>query len=1091
MIERLAGCLNLGGPSALRGNLKSRECRSRRHLHSAFWFHGAGSINLPAWWILLLQTPSSLNDSHYTKPSPESKPTIMSGIQDIFLDFLYPVHTLAQIRRLKRSTVMHQQAAQTAQQRTRAYTSAAKRLISSGQRPSVTAQAEKASATKDDEVQKLETIEHDISTMLNSELSRPSDNIWRLYQQLLQYQVALSAQETAKLFRYLSRAPDKAGRERLLALFESIPIAHRRMIHYTYAIKAALSLQDPGSALSIHQDGFRQHRSPVGAAAILQYTIHKKNWSVALALLRPIWESQLFYFTQQESIWAGVEDSKYPILLNRAVSLAQYATSEKLLSNTSTDIEPVRRLAIELMERTFRMAGRGPSDAKDLLSLLRLAKKLLKSESEIPKLSGILSLGLKHIISFRSDKYNQLALNEFRDTWISKPGVKLERSLLEELLDIDLRSEVPKVTFELVGCLRTQYGKPRIKIYKRLMRKFATAGEAASVAKILGYFVADYPLSKDLKIFHQCISVHFWRADPERAISALTDIRDRYGCEPDLICHNTIIQTFSRVDDVDSAWAWLEKMKQANIEPDDETYLAIMRPYSKRGDVDALQDVLKIAQEKGAGRTLRMVDLQVLANINNGRLTEAEDIIEEALAFDVEGSRTPMWNMLINAYAFRGDIRKVQTLHARMREAAVPDDTRTYASLITCLCVLKLPQSGVKILETVMPRMGLKPTVLHYAAIMDGFLHTKGKMAYRFAFPIYQRMLEQGLKPNITTQNVLIRAAARVDKDDHAVSGGVPEFVNARQVFNQVVATLDPSQLGSSAPQKYVHPDRLDEAFIANFFGRLMYLYGSTGDVATFAEMFDAYAKKAAEFSDRDIAQSPPLRILSALLVAHIRGGDLEEIERCWYLTLDKSEGLARKESTKDLSEANWVLFSRRLIINLPLQHFIDYLYDQGRFQDMIDVVNRLLHDGYDLNHRNWNAYIQYLCASPDHRHKILALEKCESELIHAWASWKDMSPRFKLKYRFKGMAKANMRVKGGAPTYKTFVWLTKAFIDLGIQRESRHRKPGVQELLDSGGALRTLEAVRGMPMKNDYEQQTILGVDPDNPEAGPGGRGP
>ena len=1095
MIERLAGCLNLGVRNVLGGNLKVREGGSRRHLHSAFWFHGAGSINLPAWWILLLQTPSTPDDYRHKKSSPKLKPTIMSGIEDIFLDFLYPMQTLAQIRRLRRSTIAHQQAAQTTQQRTRAYTSAAKHFIARSHNLSTIAQADIVSATEVDEMQKQGKIRADISSLLKADQKKPSDEIWRLYQDLLQCHGSLPAHQTTKLFRYLFLAPDQAARERLLALFEAIPIADRRIKHYTYAVKAALELDDPQGALSIHQDGLRQNRLLVGGAAILRYTVLKENWSIALALLHPLWDSQLFYYTHQRKLWAAIGNLHPSFLLSRAASLARYATSEELLLNASTDVEAVRRLALELIERTFgRMAESDISDAReDLLSLLRTARKLLQSDSEMAQLSEILSLGLRQLMSFRSDEYDykQLVLNEFRDIWISSSRVKLERSLLEELLDTDLQSEIPKVTLELIKCIRTHYGKPSNMTYGQAMHKFATAGEAASVAELLEYFVADNPRSKNLKVFHQSIRVHYFRADPERAISALTDIRDRYGCVPDLICYNTVMQTFCRVDDVNSAWAWLDKMKQANIEPDEQTYHAIMLIYSKRGDLDALQSVLKMARKKGAEQTLGMVNLQVLANINDGRLTEAEDIVKDSMASNVEGSRTPMWNFLINAYAFRGDIRKVQTLHARMREVEVPDDTWTYASLITCLCILKLPQSAVKILETVMPSLGLKPTGLHYGAIMEGFLRTKGKMAYRFVFSIYQRMLGQGLKPTITTQKVLIRAAARVDQDDHAVSGGLQDFPNARQVFDQVVATLDPSQMSSSAPQKYVQPDRLDEAFIANFFEHLIYLDGSNEDFASFAKDFDAYVTKATEFSDRDVTQAPPLRILSALLVAHIRGSNPEEIERCWYLTTDKCEGLARKASSKDLSEPNWVLFARRLIINLPLQPYIDYLYDQQRFQDMIDVVNGLLHDGYDLNHRNWNAYIQYLCASPDPRHKILALEKCDAELMPAWRSWKDMNLRFKMKNRLKGMAKASIRVKGAAPTYKTFVWLTKAFIDLGIQRESRLRKPGVQELLESGRAVRTLEAVRGMPMLNDNEQQTILGVDPDNPEAGPGGQGP
>ncbi|KAL1621166.1 hypothetical protein SLS54_005661 [Diplodia seriata] len=74
-------------------------------LHSSFWHHGAGDLDLPAWWASVLQ-PSPASDSQPHDPPEESgrNAARLAAAQDgLFLDFLYPAKTLALMHRLSGS----------------------------------------------------------------------------------------------------------------------------------------------------------------------------------------------------------------------------------------------------------------------------------------------------------------------------------------------------------------------------------------------------------------------------------------------------------------------------------------------------------------------------------------------------------------------------------------------------------------------------------------------------------------------------------------------------------------------------------------------------------------------------------------------------------------------------------------------------------------------------------------------------------------------------------------------------------------------------------------------------------------------------
>ena len=127
MIERAATCLKSGGRHLLR--LRKNFFPRPRSLHSAFWSHGAGDIDLPAWWLAFLQVPVANTQLWETRQSPYAAFDLSSdGLGLGILEFLYPTRTLAFLRRYATkdtATWSLRRPAQNPAQGRRAYTSTA------------------------------------------------------------------------------------------------------------------------------------------------------------------------------------------------------------------------------------------------------------------------------------------------------------------------------------------------------------------------------------------------------------------------------------------------------------------------------------------------------------------------------------------------------------------------------------------------------------------------------------------------------------------------------------------------------------------------------------------------------------------------------------------------------------------------------------------------------------------------------------------------------------------------------------------------------------------------------------------------------
>ena len=1068
MIERTARCLKNGGHVVCQAT--KNPFRSRRCLHSAFWSHGAGNIDLPSWWIFFLQTTDSNRECQSPRKTHSPGENVSGAIQEIFLDFLYPVQTLALIRRLKRSTSAHQHASQILKHSCRNYTSIAEDVIV-GVKATGSEVAAETSATSE-AGRTVEEIRKDIDRVLAREDKRGYyDQLWRSYQDLLEKSENLSQNDLIKMLRSLGHSKRIVDLERLVALFESMPVQQRQAIHYSYAVSAALSLKDLGTAIAIHDEARRRIRGSIGTSAILAYTVQHGNWQEAVSIWHPLWAHKLAYYATPE-LWTKVDTLPFSRLMDKAASAAEFAISAT--ETVGYDAAAAYRdFALELVRHLVKRRVTA-FDINRHWKMVEKVRMLDASELTIPKDA------LYQLLSIESREYGNQASHLYRvlrkDSRFSPT-----RELLTAITETIVSQKGSLDIFMVIDDWRKYHGALAPGMAISIIRVLAQNGELEATQKLFGDFVSEHGIPKSPDMYFAMLHVFNRRADTTGIVRMWDKLRKVYNFKPDVKAWNLVISTFARVGDLDGALTWFNRLREAGVKPSSRTFFSLMSLHGKKGDRNAVEDLFRLAKAENIKPSILMIDTLVTANIQDERLDEAEQLVVEATKMPLEGSRNFMWNTLLNAYAFRKDITKVSALHKRMQEFEVPPDSMTYAALMTALAILKQPDAAAKIMKTVMPRAKVMRTTIHYAILMGGYLATK---QYDKVFKLYQDMLHENLTPTMSTQNVLLRAAASVDResqDPEAESGKEIAYTRAQQTFDQALANLDPMELAASEPRKFAADRPINEAFSSTYFEYLIFLYGSNAAFDKVSELYDAYIKTVPKFTDQNVEASPPVRLLSALMTTHIRDKNYSEVDRCWALALSKAQQLARDSKPSDTSKAAPILHSRRFILSLPLSHYIIALQTQNRCSDLITTISAFQDLGFVLTSPNWNAYIRALATSPNPSHQAYAFQLCEQELTPYWPGWKFFGdPRYMKMNKFQPISRATHLIpQMRMPAYVTLVELARAYL---LAKQRRGGEPSVRDL--AGMAPRTVDAVNNMPRLEDAAQTLILRGGGGRPEA-------
>ena len=1034
MIERVVRCLETGGRCFLR--VPKKPFRSRRALHSTFWAHGAGNIDLPSWWIALLQVPQT--GSHACKSGGAR-----DGIQEKgFMDFLYPAQTVAFFQRLVSrdiTALLGHRRKRTAQLYSRAYTSS-------------------ATDAEDEARERLGELLGDADSI------GANEELWKTYQRVQDKSVLLSPAELIELLRRLSTSKTKVDMERLLTIFNMIPVTERRAVHYEYAIIASLDRNDLEMALGLHREALPRIQGSLGTSAILRYTVEREQWRPAIDTWHGYWFYREMYF-ERPNIWTEVDALPLSELMDKATSAADFAINMAESTGRSAADEAAvaaREFALQLIRRSFDIHG--------------VIFDLAKGEKLFEKVKGLKEPGLKlykasieQLLSIDNPEHGSAAIRRYRELRKTS-SVRPEPSLMNAVTDRFCAVHSSTGLFMMLEDYQRYHGGPSASTLKKIIFELAQQGNEEAVFNLFENFQTRFGKPKNPDLYHSLLRVYFRRGQVEKVVEIFQNLSKDYEFVPDIGAWNLVISTFARVGDGENALSWFLKLAKNDLKPDSHTYTTMMAMYAKRGDLEAVVGLFQRSRSENIKTTVGMMSNLVLAQVNNGQLAEAQKTAEQALqigpsVLPVRRTLTCMWNIILNAYATRSDLEKVSEIHRLMQEAGVPSDSMTYAALLQSLTVAKQPDAARKILQVVMPRSRIRASPVHYAIVMGGFLATG---EYHKIFALYARMLKRNVMPVPSTQNVVLRAAASVDIEEaskEGVEGAQIDLSRAREILDQTLSTMDPQELARNEPMKFFGVSRLDEAYSSSYFSYLIFLYGRRNAFDKIAKLYDRYTATAHKFR-QNLELSPPIQMLSALMVAHLQANEHEEVERCWYLALDRSEKLARRSTSSSVSQPGWVLPARRFIMNTPLLHYLKSLESQVRIDDLTATIDDLLTSGYALTSKSWNAYIQVLVRNG---RALRAYELCETQLMDGWPGWEAMGGTWTIRSRFKAMAPKRLQPERRMPSYPTLVFLAGAYMDA----QAGAGAGALEELRTV--APRTVDAMRNMPKLEDEWQERIL----------------
>lgn len=1079
MIERATTCLENGGKHILR--IPKTPFRTQRYLYSGFWSHGAGDIRLPAWWHAFLQAPSASPPRWLTMRDSLAARNVIHENTDLgFLDFLYPVQTLAFIRTYvneNATALRRRRRSQLPSPRSRTYTSSADDSINLS-----------ASHKETENIVDLAVIPYENST--TEETARPSDqnlrtefhellykeeqyinirDIWKFYQNMRESGIAANPDDLAQLFVRLGKSSTAFGIEKTKELFDSIAILDRAVIHYDHAISAALQKHDLAGAIAMHEEALDRNQ-PLYNSSVLQYAILKSDWDAAIS----VWKQFNTDKSHEHLFWKEIKTLPLSDLFTKATEAFDFAAD-------LDDAASAQDFAFTFARKVLRVLR------KDFDQSLQATLMEKVQSIQHPSTLELLTDAIVQNFSVRPQtrEHSQGGLDLYAIARTSPdftPSIRLLNTILSRCHDIRSSQGI----YDVLEDYRRLYNEPPRPAYRLLMSQLARQGDFATVDQLFRESMARFGHGDDGDISTlapQLLYACYRRAELNQALSVIDSLKKQYGYSPDLRSWNILLTIYARIGDCDGAVALLNRFPSMDIRPDSSSYGTLIGMFAKRSDYDAANVLFEQAVSEGVKPNVNMVTSLVLALATNDRLHEAQKIIEETVQSSSESeidqginalqpyTFTRMWNILLGQYAMKGQLDKVFEIQKRMHELGVAFDGLTYAALMQSLCIKKLPAAAQKVLKTIMPKQGIRPTALHYAIVISGFVRVND---YPVISSLQKRMVEDGIRPTFSIQNALLRHAAAVDEKDHARNtseGDTFQAVRAESILSETLDSIDPMELATLGPTKFAQTNPPNVALHASYFPYLIALYGRKRSFEKVTEMYNTYVSTAGK-ANADLVANPPIEMLSALMVYYTSAGEHDETRKCWQLALEKSREIARKANA-DTSQPNWVLHKYRFILTLPLTRYMQSLQATSGVDELGTIIASLQRDGFRISVHNWNKYVQILIEDKD---PLLAYEICEKQLMDGWPGWERFGNRIRVKRKIrKQWVPMSWELDRPFPHYETFVYLASAYLEAQSKAYGAGKEI-LQEL--ERVAPRTVEAVQKLPRIDDTIQNALLNRD-------------
>lgn len=909
MLERASACLESGGRQLFRA--PKSALRSRRKLHSTFWHHGASDLSLPLWWAVNPANSGVEQPTATTNGAP--------------LDFLYPEQTLALLRRVSaRNHVAH--GSRTA---TRGYATARPNVVGPFLEEEIDAALAKE-AKREVHERLMGASAHDaLSELLRRNEVGKQEVAWQLF---IALPTPVSSHLLVPLLEYLTADNEPAVPTRVIKLFDQLPEEDRTAGSYRAAIIAYVALRDIGWAIMLHRTAAKQgrfvkhedHVPDIGTDVLLRRLVNEEQWDLAMRVYSTyVTETRVSINRQRTMSRIRWGQATLPEIWHDAVQLEEIKEhlqslflyirqykEELTATRKKQDLlfTFVQSLVANVMERVLYV--RKPNEDEIWGWFIKLFEHL--HDVELPVDASYHHAITTMLSMERYRKYtNQRKLHlelyrRFRQWYlydrVEEPGWKTPPPQLP-MLSLVLNAHASHGSLDrvndLVNDVRTFYPDKPLppNMLQALMRVYAEYGRVNLVDE---YFAEAQKSYGDVthKRADPLLYVHARRADVPGVLAAFQRIREELNLTPDTRMWNNVLLTYVRADDLDGAMESFGNALNAGIEPDIYTFGPMLDMCANRGDIEAFEALYSRAKQMGVpidqdvrARSgyvqafLNAEDIQAAENIAQGMLTQWKAGVLKGHAL------THTWNILIQYYALRGDVANSRRLYREMIDNKIPLDNITFGGLMRSLVEIKQTNAAYKILQVTMPENNMRVEAIHYAIVMTGFLK-EGQ--YDLALAAYERMEERNVSQTISSRQASINTVgmSELARLMHAKKNN--PNMHLKHVEKLLRTMLKSGDVGEDvAHRQPTHNRYIDSqthsVVPSSYYGLLITLYNTRGAYKICQQLF---AKAEATMNHADF--DAPTTFLTAVMEAHYRAKEWDDVEKCWELVRKSSDKLIK-----------------------------------------------------------------------------------------------------------------------------------------------------------------------------------------------------
>lgn len=326
---------------------------------------------------------------------------------------------------------------------------------------------------------------------------------------------------------------------------------------------------------------------------------------------------------------------------------------------------------------------------------------------------------------------------------------------------------------------------PDSKTFNSLLAGCSRAGQL-DYAQVLFEEMMTLGIGRDIYTYNTFIDAVSKCGNMELAVRIMSEMPTS-NLRPNVVTFSTLIDGYSKLERFDEALGLYQEMRMLGIKLDRVCYNTLLSIYVKTGQYE---EIARVCEEMEANAIVKdTVTYNSLINGygKQGRLDIVRFLVQDMRERGVSSS-VLTYSTLIDIYSKAGLYGDAANVFLEFKESGLKADVVLYSSFIDALAKNGLVECAVWLLDE-MARVGIEPNVVTYNTVIDGFgkstvsedvegagvfgpimkgvgqpmaLEARRRSEELFCIlGLFQRMAQQGVKPNVVTFSAILNACSR------------------------------------------------------------------------------------------------------------------------------------------------------------------------------------------------------------------------------------------------------------------------------------------------------------------------------------------